>query len=110
MDEQENEPRSSRGRCDRKPVANLINEVASTSREGINEEISRLIEEWEAHMNHKESATEIEMEDWKILVPVPGHSRGRVIQFKQTLYLYWLMKSLLGKAIEKISMSMATTI
>lgn len=43
------------------------------------------------------SETEEDMDNWRILVPDTGNTRGRITQFKQTLYLNWLMKSLLGK-------------
>lgn len=33
------------------------------------------------------------MEDWRTLVPDLGNIRGRITQFKQTLYLYWQWKA-----------------
>lgn len=101
MTEQENEPISVGGKCGRKSVAKLINEVALEYGEGTSKDMRRLIEEWEVDLNHEASATEIEMEDLGILMRDPRHTQGQVTQFKQTLYLYWLMKSLLGKAMEK---------
>lgn len=50
------------------------------------------------------------MENWRTLIPNPGNTCGRISQFKKTLYLYWLMKSLLGKAMEEISVGMAVTV
>lgn len=44
------------------------------------------------------------------MVPNPGNTRCRITQFKHTLYLYFLMKSMLGKAMEQISMGMALTL
>ena len=53
---------------------------------------------------------EEETDNWRTLVPDPGNTHGRIKQFKQTLYLYWLVKSLLGKAMEHISVGMAVTL
>lgn len=78
MVEQVDEPSSSSGRRGKKPVVNLINEATTAYREGTSKEIKRLIEEWEANLNHQANATKIEMEDWRILVSDPGHTRGRV--------------------------------
>ena len=46
------------------------------------------------------------MENLRTLILNPGNTCGRISQFKKTLYLYWLMKSLLGKAMEQISVGM----
>ena len=40
------------------------------------------------------------MENYRTLVPDPKNTRGRITEFKKTLYLYSLMKSLFGKAME----------
>lgn len=44
-----------------------------------------------------------------MMVPDPGNTGGLIMQLKQTLYLYFLMKSLLGKAMEQLSMGMVVT-
>lgn len=98
--EQLNELSSSGANRDRNPITNLINESSVAYQLGRSEEIRRLIEEWEVDMKRQESAIEIEMEHWKILVLDTGHTHGRVTQFKHTLYVYWLMKCLMGKAME----------
>lgn len=51
----------------------------------------------------QDSATDEEIEDWRTLFLDPNNTRSRIAQFKETLYLYWLIKSLLGKAMEHIS-------
>jgi len=51
-----------------------------------------------------------EIKIWRMMVPDPENTRGRITKLKHTLYLYFLMKSLLGKVIEKISMGMAITL
>ena len=52
----------------------------------------------------------IEAEDRHELVPDPGQTRGKLTQFKHTLYLYWLMKEILEKALEHVVVSMATVV
>lgn len=47
------------------------------------------------------------MEDWINLLPDPGHTRGRMTLYKQSLHLYWVMKRLMAKAMEQIAMEMA---
>lgn len=47
-----------------------------------------------------------EMEDWVYLLPDPGHTRGRMTLYKQSLHVYWVMKRLLAKAMEQVAMEM----
>jgi len=47
------------------------------------------------------------MEDWMDLMPDPGHTRGRMTLYKQSLHLYWVMKRLMAKAMEQIALEMA---
>lgn len=61
-------------RC--KVVSSFINDATNGSREGTNEEIRRLIEEWEPSQNHQTSTTDIEMEDWEAMVPDLGNTHG----------------------------------
>lgn len=70
--------------------------------------IRRLIAQWEEDLNKQAKFQDIGMEEWKTLVPDPGHSRGHTSQCKQTVHLYWLMKSFLGKSLEHIPSSLAT--
>lgn len=107
---QEEQLSSSVERRGKKSVSNLINEETNAYREGTNEEIRILIEEWEANLNRQASTTKIETEDWCTMVSNPRHTHGWVTQSKQTLYLYWIMKSLPGKALEKILVSTSTTV
>lgn len=67
------------------------------------------MEDWEEEIK-KESETEEEMENWRTLVPNPGNTRGRITQFKQTIYLYYLMKSLIRKAMDKIYVGMVVIV
>lgn len=47
-----------------------------------------------------------EMEDWEFLIHDPGHTRGRMSLFKQSLHIYWVMKRLLAKALEQVTKEM----
>jgi len=67
-----------------------------------NEGIHKILEEWEEEVK-QDSVKNEEMEDRRTLVPDPGNTKGKITQLKHALYLYWLMKSLLRKAMEQIS-------
>lgn len=67
------------------------------------------MEDWKEEVK-QESDTKEELENWRMLVPDPGNTIGRITQFKQTFYLYHLMKSLLGKAMEQIFVGMVVTV
>lgn len=47
-----------------------------------------------------------EMEEWEFLLHDPGHTRGRMSLFKQSLHIYWVMKGLLAKAMEHVAKEM----
>ena len=83
----------------KKSVEHLIIEVTKAYREEMDEGIRKLLEEWEEEIKQG-SETKEYMDNWRTLVLDPGNTCGRITQFKQTLYMYWLMKSLLGKAME----------
>lgn len=90
-------------------VEHLITEAAEAYHEGTDEGIQKLLEEWEEEIKQGNEIEE-DMENWRTLVLDPGNPRGRITKFKQTLYLYWLMKNLLGKAMEQISVGMAVSL
>lgn len=75
------------GQWGRKSVERLISESTGAYREGTNQEIQTLLEEWEAEVK-QESEADTELKDWRVLVPDLGNTRGRITQFKRTLYLY----------------------
>ena len=39
------------------------------------------------------------MEEWQDCVPDLRHSRGQFSQYKQTVYLYYLMKNIVARAL-----------
>lgn len=97
-------PRNPRGR---RPVIDVIQEAAKSYHENTAEEIQNPIEKWEADINRHEE-TKMHNEEWRGLIPDMGQARGRLTQFKQTLYLNWYIKCILGKALDRISMSLVT--
>jgi len=40
------------------------------------------------------------------LMPDPGHTRGRMTLYKQSLHLYWVMKRLMAKSMEQVALEM----
>lgn len=93
----------------RKSVERLISKDAEAYCEGIDEGIQKILEEWEEEVK-QHSETNAKMDDQRTLVPDLGNTRGSIAQFKQTSYLYWLIKSLMGKDMEHISVSMVVTV
>ncbi len=47
-----------------------------------------------------EEDSEPKMEEWGDIVPNPGHTRGRMMLYRQALHVYWVMKHLLARALE----------
>lgn len=82
-----------------------IQEAAKAYMRDTDEGIRETIEDMEAEVKEEES--EGEMEEWRGMVSDSGNTRGRMSQYKQILHLYWLMKGLLCKAVEQVSMGMA---
>lgn len=54
--------------------------------------------------------SEPELDDWEQYLPDPGHTRGRMSLYKQSLHVYWGMKRLLAKAMEQVALEMAELI
>ena len=53
--------------------------------------------EQEIHQEPEEIETEAEIMDF---ITDPGHTRGRLTLFNQTVHTYWIVKCLLAKAIQ----------
>lgn len=90
-------------------MENIISEAVEAYHEGTDEGIWKLLEEREEEVKH-ENKIEEDMDELRTLVPDSGTLKGRITQFKHTLYLYWLMKILMGKAMEQISVGMTVSI
>lgn len=73
-----------------------------------NPNIRRMIEQLEEEAMQENS--DPEMEDWEQFLPDPGHTRGRMSLYKQSLHVYWGMKRLLAKAMEQVALEMAELI
>lgn len=50
--------------------------------------------------------SEEDMEDCEFLIHDPGHTRGRISLFKQSLHIYWVVKGLMAKALEQVAKEM----
>lgn len=74
--------------------------MASTYHEGTLKEIWNFIEEWEAELNKQPGNMETDVKEAREMVSGSKNTHGGVTQYKQTLFLYWSMKSLLGKALK----------
>lgn len=72
-----------RGRRSTKQVAQ---EAEKAYVKGTNEEIKRIIDALENKV--LEEASDPEMEEWSILIPDPGNTRGRLTLYKQALHMY----------------------
>jgi len=71
---------------------------------GTNEEIRRIIDALENKV--LEEASDPEMEEWSILIPDPGNTRGLLSLYKKALHMYWVVKHLLAKAMEQVAVEM----
>ena len=85
-------------RYGRNPLERLIHEAMTPYRVRTDVGIRKILEDWEEQIK-EEVDSEEEMESWQEVISDPGDMRGRLTQFNQNLYLYWLMKSLMGKAM-----------
>ena len=52
---------------------------------------------------------DLDMDEWQAVAPDPGHTRRRVTQSKQTVRLFWMMKSILAKTLEQFPYDMYAT-
>ena len=83
----------------RKPIEAVVKEAKRAYRDGMDVDIHNLIQEMEHNIMEDDSKSEmedsimeddleLEMEEWEDLVPNPGHTRGRMTLFKQTVHIY----------------------
>lgn len=89
----------------RKTIGKKVQFVERAYCENTNPDIRRIIRHLEEEAIQRQS--ESELEDWEYILSNPGNTRGRMTLYKQTLHVYWVMKRLLAKAMEQISMEMA---
>lgn len=89
----------------RQKIGNRVRIAEKEYREKSNPKIKRIMEHWEEEAIQAQS--EEDMEDWIALMPDPGHTRGRMTLYKQSLHLYWVMKRLMAKALEQVATEMA---
>lgn len=79
-------------------MPNISMQRAHTYNTGIPAQVKQHIVAWEAYLNQWVE-NEVQLEDWRLLVPDLGHTRGRLTQYKQRVHLYWMMKSIVARAI-----------
>lgn len=92
------------GRQGRRTIETRVRTAERAHNERTNQKIRRIIEHWEEEAI--QAQLEEEMEDWMHLMPDPGHTRGQMTLYKQSLHLYWVMKRLMAKAMEQIALEM----
>lgn len=92
-----------------KSMERIIREAFEAYHEGTEEGIQKILDEWEEEVKQG-SEIEEDMDDQSKLVSDPSNTRGQIMQFKQTLYLYWMMKSVLGKAMESTLVGMVISL
>lgn len=68
--------------CGQKFSSHIINEVVVAYHEGSSAQVRQLIVEWEDELNQKVGILDIDLDDWKTLVPGLGRSWGRSSQYK----------------------------
>jgi len=64
----------------------VVKNVARAYKERTDADIRRLIQEMEDNVMEEDS--EPEMEDWGDIIPNPGHTRGRMMLYRQALHVY----------------------
>lgn len=74
------------GRQGRRTIETRVRTAERAYNERTNPKIRRIIENWEEEAIQAQS--EEEMEDWMHPMPDPGHTRGRMTMYKQSLHLY----------------------
>jgi len=83
----------------RKPDLDKLLHLIDGYMTGIFPAVHSLIHEWECELREISANKEIPREDWEIITD-PSTSRGRNTLFNRTLQFYWIMKHVVGKAME----------
>lgn len=53
-----------------------------------------------------EEPSDPEMNEWSVQLPDPGNTRGRLTLYRRALHIYWVLKHILAKAMEKVATEM----
>lgn len=83
----------------------VIQEAACAYQEETDEGIHRIIQNLEERVLEEQSGSETEK--WAAIVSDPGNTRGRQTLYRRSLHIYWVLKSLLAKALEQVAKEMA---
>ena len=89
----------------RRSAQTVAQEAARTYQEDTDEDIRRIIQNLEAKVLEKQSGSETK--EWAAMVSDPGNTRGRQTLYRRSLHIYWILKSLLEKALEQVAKEMA---
>lgn len=92
----------------RRTVDHRVRRAERAYQSNTNPAVRRIIRHLEEETLQEQS--EDEMEEWEFLLHDPGHTRGRMSLFKQSLHIYWVMKGLLAKALEQVAKEMVELI
>lgn len=92
-----------RGRA-RRDMNRELNEAEEAYNHGTSQHMRKVIDQLEEEA--MQAASDPEMEEWQNFIPDPGHTRGRLSLYKQSLHAYWGMKRLLARAMEQIAVEM----
>lgn len=88
----------------RRTVDHRVRRAERAYQSNTNPAVRRIIRHLEEETLQEQS--EDEMEEWELLLHDPGHTRGRMSLFKQSLHIYWVIKGLLAKALEQVAREM----
>lgn len=82
-----------------------VHEVARAYREGTDADIRQLMQEMEDSV--MEEDLEPKVEEWVDIVANLGHTRSRMMLYRQALHVYWVMKHSLARTLEQVAGEMA---
>ena len=94
-----------RGKCD---MQQKLQEAEETYQKDTNPKIRQIIDHLEEEA--LDELSDPSMEDWENYIPDPGHTRGRMSLYKQSIHVYWGVKYLLVKAMEQVASEMTEII
>lgn len=81
-----------------------LQEAENAYVQGTHLNVRRIIDHLEEEALQDQS--DPEMADWEHYLPDPGHTRGRMSLYKQSLHVYWGLKRLLAKSMEQVAAEM----
>jgi len=89
----------------RRSTQTVAQEAAHAYQEKTDEDICRIIQNLEEKVLEEQSGSKTE--EWAAIVSDPCNTRGRQTLYQRSLHIYWILKSLLAKAVEQVAKEMA---